>query len=91
MRIVCEIQRILAKNPGSIKLDAARIKFSSGKKSDLTEDEKREAAKRSKEFWLGFVGASGSKPAASTEKPQKPTPPPPPKPVTRTTRRHYGQ
>lgn len=55
MALITTVSRLLAKNPSSIKLDAARLKFSPARTVEQTIEE---ADRASKAYWLPLVGLS---------------------------------
>jgi hypothetical protein len=65
MAIITTINRLLAKNPSSIKLLDALIKFSEAKTVEQTLEE---ADRISKAYWLPLVGLSPSECQAEQER-----------------------
>jgi hypothetical protein len=55
MALITVVRQLLAKNPNSITIEKARLKFSSAKSIEQTREE---ADRKSKAYWLPLVGLS---------------------------------
>lgn len=63
MQVAAEVRRVLAKEPGRIKVGDFKLRFSASGQRELTDEEQAQADAMSKARWRSFLG----KPTAAAD------------------------